>query len=116
MMGQRDLANKKQMYQDIFFKNSQFRKDDNDPSLEFVRSSLLGESEVSSLLIYSVGKERGGGSEHTDWSRHKKRASIHHQGIACTRYFDMGLTSAKGKKLGRLKSEANNIFISSTNF
>jgi hypothetical protein len=47
------------MYQDIFFKNSKFRKDDNDPSLEFVRSSLLGESEVSSLLIYSVGIERG---------------------------------------------------------
>ncbi len=32
------------------------------------------------------------------------------QGIACTRSFDMGLTSAEGQKLGSFKWSANNTF------
>ena len=36
---------------------------------------------------------------------------MHFQGIAWTRSFDMGLTSAEGQKLECFKLRANNIFM-----
>jgi hypothetical protein len=40
-----------------------------------------------------------------------ERANMHCQSIACTRSFDVGLTSAEGQKLECFKCTTNNIII-----
>ncbi len=48
---------------------------------------------------------------HRVLSIHIERANMHCQGIACTRSFYVGLTSAGGKKLECFKRTVNKIFL-----